>query len=79
MGISPHGINFHGPDHKPAHVIFLLLTPDTAATQQLEIIADISNTFGLRPLVDAARRGLGYTEFLALARTREAQLTRTAS
>lgn len=76
VGISAGGINFGGPDGGLAHLIVMVLTPTARSQVQLEIIADISATFGERSLMRAARSSRDFTEFLALCRTKEAQLDR---
>lgn len=77
VGISQEGIKFGGPDGRPAHLIFLLLTPKSQSEAQLEIIADISATFGHKKLLQAALAAGDYTEFLALCRTKEVQINRS--
>ncbi|MCI0631892.1 MAG: cation:proton antiporter [Phycisphaerales bacterium] len=72
LGISRQGIEFAAPDGEPSQMIFLILTPADDNGAQLEILADISRTF-----LDAhVRQGVmqvnGFTEFIALLRTRQA-------
>ena len=76
VGLAPSGIDFGAPDGAPAHVIFLLLTPQDDQAAQLELIADIARTFSRAPMARAALQSESYTEFLALLRTREARLRR---
>ena len=45
VGISEAGIDFDAPDGQPAHVLFLLVTPRSDPTMQLELSADISHLF----------------------------------
>ncbi len=65
VGISAAGIDFDAPDGEQAHLIFLILTPDEDAGIQLEILADIANTFSNPDMRDQALRAGGYREFLA--------------
>lgn len=72
VGLSQAGINFQAPDGRRANLVFLLLTPKEDEEVQLAIVADIARTFAQRPMVQAARACKGFTDFLALVRTREA-------
>jgi Kef-type K+ transport system membrane component KefB/mannitol/fructose-specific phosphotransferase system IIA component (Ntr-type) len=68
LGLSPDGIEFDAPDHKPVRICFLILTPKDSPATQLEILADIGSTLKdpeLREKLVAVR---GYTELLALLR-----------
>jgi mannitol/fructose-specific phosphotransferase system IIA component (Ntr-type) len=69
LGISPAGIDFDAPDGKPAHFIFLLLTPEDDNGAQLEILADISRTFKDPQLRLETLAELGYTHFIALVKS----------
>lgn len=72
VGVSRLGLDFSAPDGKLCHVVFLVLTPKQDEQIQLAIVADIARTFGQRALVQAARKLVTFTDFLALVRTCEA-------
>jgi mannitol/fructose-specific phosphotransferase system IIA component (Ntr-type) len=76
VGLTPEPVNFGAPDGKGAQLIFLLLTPQEDSAAQLELISDIAQTFTQKDLVQAALQTDGYTEFLALVRTREMKTQR---
>ncbi|MBN2705472.1 MAG: cation:proton antiporter [Deltaproteobacteria bacterium] len=65
-GISDSGIDFDAPDGKPAHIIFLLLTPDDDPVVHLELTADIARLARRESLAEQLLRTKNYTDFLAL-------------
>ena len=69
LGISTRGISFGGPDGRPAHLIFLILTPVEDNGAQIEILADIARTFHDDLLREKATSMTKWTEFLALVRS----------
>jgi mannitol/fructose-specific phosphotransferase system IIA component (Ntr-type) len=71
VGIAHEGIDFHGPDGKPARLIFLILTPFNDNGAQVEILADIARTFRAREFRKAAISASGMTEFLAIIKCTE--------
>lgn len=79
VGVSKTGIDFRAPDGQSARLIFLLLTPQEDDSAQLELIADLAQTFRRSDLVKAALQTKNFTEFLALIRTREATTKRHAA
>jgi len=71
VGLSRDGIEFEAPDGERSRMIFLILTPSEDDGAQLEILADISRTFLDGGLREASLRVMGFTEFIALLKTRE--------
>jgi mannitol/fructose-specific phosphotransferase system IIA component (Ntr-type) len=69
-GISRRGIDFNAPDGKPAHVLFLLVSPEHDDGAQLEILADVADRFSDPAFYEKAAAATSYTEFLAVLRTR---------
>jgi Kef-type K+ transport system membrane component KefB/mannitol/fructose-specific phosphotransferase system IIA component (Ntr-type) len=69
VGLTKTGIDFDAPDGYPAQLIFLILTPLNDDGLQLEILADIAQTFGDKDLREKAMHVTGYTEFLALVKS----------
>ncbi|MFA7237892.1 MAG: cation:proton antiporter [Phycisphaeraceae bacterium] len=69
VGVSERGVDFDAPDGRPAQLILLILTPISDAGIQLEILADVAQTFTDSRMVEKAVRCNGYTEFLALLRS----------
>lgn len=61
FGKSSSGIDFHSVDGKPAHIIFLLVTPDDNPGEHLRTLARISRILKNRvlrgQLMDASRCG----------------------
>lgn len=68
-GISDSGIDFDSPDGKPAHVIFLLLTPTDDSTAQLELLAEVSWLFANPNFLGMVLGARNYTDFLALMKS----------
>lgn len=66
MGISIAGIDFDAPDGKPAHVIFMVLTPSDDPGAQLEIAAQIARLFKSQNLLERMLRVQSFTDALAL-------------
>jgi Kef-type K+ transport system membrane component KefB/mannitol/fructose-specific phosphotransferase system IIA component (Ntr-type) len=69
VGISRHGVDFRAHDGQPSRLIFLVLTPESAAESQLELLADIAKTFSDRTVARAATECRTFTEFMALINT----------
>ncbi|MBM3290340.1 MAG: hypothetical protein FJY92_09330, partial [Candidatus Hydrogenedentes bacterium] len=69
-GVSRGGIDFNAPDGKPAHVVFLLVSPEQDDGAQLEILADVAERFSDPAFYEKAAAAGSYTEFLAVLRTR---------
>jgi Kef-type K+ transport system membrane component KefB/mannitol/fructose-specific phosphotransferase system IIA component (Ntr-type) len=72
VGISESGVDFDAPDGRPAHLIFLLLTPTQTDGAQMEILADIARTFKNQKTVEASIPLANYTEFLAFLNSQRA-------
>jgi mannitol/fructose-specific phosphotransferase system IIA component (Ntr-type) len=66
VGRSRGGIDFDAPDGKPAHLVFLILTPEDDHQTQLEVLADITTVFTQAKMVGRTLRAASYTEFLAV-------------
>jgi len=69
IGVSDSGIDFDAPDDKPAHVIFLILTPVDAPDTQLEITAELAKLFRQYGMTERVLKIKSYTEFLALVKS----------
>jgi Kef-type K+ transport system membrane component KefB/mannitol/fructose-specific phosphotransferase system IIA component (Ntr-type) len=66
VGISQAGLDFDAPDGRPAHIIFLILTPPRDDGAQVELLADIGRVFA-DPAVRERAVGLrSFTELRAL-------------
>lgn len=68
-GIAKHGVDFRAHDGQSSKLIFLVLTPESAAEAQLELLAEIAKTFGDRAVARAALDCRSFTEFMALLNT----------
>ena len=64
IGVSDAGVDFDAPDGEPAHVIFLILTPQRDAGAQLEISADVGRLFSRPDMLERVLRTRSYAEFL---------------
>lgn len=71
FGISRVGIDFDAPDGRPAHLVFLLLTPRNDDGAQLEILADIARTFRARSVREQAQKAGSFTEFVGLIKSQD--------
>jgi len=69
VGLSQRGIDFDAPDGEPAKLLFMILTPKDDQGAQLEILAEISRTFGDDENRQRALRATGFTEFLGVVKT----------
>lgn len=69
VGISEKGIDFDAPDDKPAHAIFLILTPEEDPSAQLELAAGVALVFRTPHTLERALRVKGFTDFLALMKS----------
>lgn len=69
VGLSHAGVDFDAVDGKPAQIIFLLLTPLEDDGAQLEILAEITQTFQHADVRERALEVRSYTEFLALLKS----------
>lgn len=66
VGISQAGLDFDAPDGRPAHIVFLILTPPRDDGAQVELLADIGRLFA-DPAVRERAVGLrSFTELRAL-------------
>lgn len=71
VGISRPGIDFDAPDGRPAHLVFLLLTPRNDDGAQLEILADIARTFRGRSVREQAQKASSFNEFVGLVKSQD--------
>jgi mannitol/fructose-specific phosphotransferase system IIA component (Ntr-type) len=69
VGISDTGVDFDSPDGKPANVIFLVLTPDTAPESQLTIVSEIAKLFRNQTILQNVLKTRTFTDFLALIKS----------
>lgn len=61
---SEYGVDFDSIDGRPAHLIFMILTPPGSHHSQIQLLADISNIFGSRPTREKAMNSTTYREFM---------------
>jgi mannitol/fructose-specific phosphotransferase system IIA component (Ntr-type) len=69
VGMSNAGIDFDAPDGRPAHVIFLLLTPRGDSGAQLEFAAQIAHLFRDPLMLDRVLQTKSFTDFVALLKS----------
>lgn len=75
VGISDTGIDFDSPDGKPANLIFLVLTPDSAPESQLTIVSEIARLFRNQAILQSTLKTKTFTDFLALIKSQYASET----
>ncbi|MBX3451092.1 MAG: cation:proton antiporter [Planctomycetaceae bacterium] len=73
VGVSDAGVPFDAPDGLPAHVIFLLVTPEADRSIQLELSAEIAHLFRDPASLEKLLRAKTFTEFLAALKTSTAR------
>jgi Kef-type K+ transport system membrane component KefB/mannitol/fructose-specific phosphotransferase system IIA component (Ntr-type) len=73
VGVSDAGVSFDAPDGLPAHVIFLLVTPEADRSIQLELSAEIARLFRDPASLEKLLRARTFTEFLAALKTSTAR------
>jgi mannitol/fructose-specific phosphotransferase system IIA component (Ntr-type) len=66
VGLSESGIDFDAPDGRPAHILFLLLSPDDDPEVQLDLAADVARSFINPRVAHQIRRADSFTEFVAV-------------
>ena len=71
FGRSTGGVDFDAPDGHPAHLVFLILTPENDPRPQLEIISGIAREFSRGGRAKEVARCQGFTELLAALRVKE--------
>jgi mannitol/fructose-specific phosphotransferase system IIA component (Ntr-type) len=60
-------VAFDAPDGRPAHVVFLLVTPDAAV--QVDFSAEIAHLFREPRCLERVLRAASFTQLLAALRT----------
>jgi mannitol/fructose-specific phosphotransferase system IIA component (Ntr-type) len=68
IGRSLEGIDFDAPDGEPAHLICMILTPDSDPQAQIDLLAMFANAFHDDHSRHAAMAASNYMEFLAAAK-----------
>ncbi|HPD05798.1 MAG TPA: cation:proton antiporter [Spirochaetota bacterium] len=63
---SKQGIDFDAPDGKPAHIIFLIITPHEDHDSQIYILAEISRIFSNASVRDKVMNATNNNEFIAI-------------
>lgn len=66
---AENGIDFDSIDGKPAHLIFMILTPTGSQHAQIQLLADISNIFMNRETRENAIKAKSYREFMSVIKT----------
>ncbi|MCE9594611.1 MAG: cation:proton antiporter [Planctomycetes bacterium] len=69
VGLSEAGVDFGATDGKAAHIVFVILTPASDHSTQLELLADIGRTFVQAAARERALKLRSFTELLAFLRT----------
>ena len=65
VGMSVDGIDFNAPDDKPAHLIFMILTPEDNPNSQIQILCQIANIFLDSETRENAIHAKNFSEFIA--------------
>lgn len=61
---SEYGVDFDSIDGRPAHLIFMILTPPGSQQSQIQLLADISGIFSGRQTREHAMKAATYSEFM---------------
>jgi Kef-type K+ transport system membrane component KefB len=69
VGLSDAGIDFDAPDGRPAHAVFLIITPLEAPEVHLDVLAEIAGIFTAVGAKERVLRANNYTEFVGALRT----------
>ena len=72
VGISREGLDFDAPDGRPAHIVFLILTPPRDDGAQVELLADIGRIFESPGVRERAVGLRSFTELQALLKVEAA-------
>jgi mannitol/fructose-specific phosphotransferase system IIA component (Ntr-type) len=54
VGLSPEGVDFEAEDGQPVHLVVLIVSPESATTQHVKVLANISRLLK----EESVRRGL---------------------
>lgn len=68
IGLSKKGIDFNAPDGKPAHIIFMILTPLDDQKSQIQILSDISKIFSKPSVRQEALAAEEYSDFMSVVK-----------
>lgn len=71
VAISRGGVDFNSADGLPAHLIFMILTPEDDLTSQVEILSELSRMIKNHELCERMKNARSHTELLGLLRTKE--------
>lgn len=66
VGVSKQGVDFDAPDGKPAHLVFLILTPEKDPNSQVQILSQLSNIFLDERVLDESMNAATFNEFFAI-------------
>ncbi|HDP80638.1 MAG TPA: PTS sugar transporter subunit IIA, partial [Spirochaetes bacterium] len=69
VGKSPSGIDFDAFDGKPAHLIFLILTPMDDQEAQIQILAQIARIFSSPAAKELAMNAKNFIEFMSAVKS----------
>lgn len=62
-------INFEAPDDKPISLVFILLVPENASSQHLELLSELANKFSLKAVRTALMQAATPEEVQAILST----------
>ncbi len=69
VGVSEAGVPFDAPDGQPAHVMFLIITPQEDSSVLLDLSADIAQLYREPRCLERTQRAANITELLAVFKT----------
>jgi len=73
IGISKNGIDFNSIDKKPAHIIFLLLSPENVSDEHLKILAEICDIMSLEKVKNSIKKIESPKELIKILTREEAK------
>jgi len=78
-GVSPEGLDFESEDHQPAHLFVLFVSPESAATLHVKVLANISRLLKEESVRKTLREAGSSQDFYAALQAAEAAFIPTTS
>lgn len=79
LGIHPRGVEFQSLDHKPSHIIFLLVGPETEAGFHLRLLSRISRIISKPEVRESILASHSVPEIHRILQNQEAEFFEVAS
>lgn len=79
LGIHPRGVEFQSLDHKPSHIIFLLVGPEAETGSHLRLLSRISRIISKPEVRESIMASHSATEIHRILQNQEAEFLEVAS